>query len=50
MIHNGTGKCKQKKEGGIMKTEKALERKIEKIKRDLMKLGDLRPGSLSVQT
>ena len=33
-----------------MKTEAALQRKIEKIKRDLMKLGDMRPGSLSVQT
>ena len=29
--------------------EKALERQIEKVKRDLAKLGDLRPGSLSTQ-
>lgn len=29
--------------------EKALERQIEKVKRDLAKLGDLRPGSLSIQ-
>lgn len=28
----------------------AIERKIEKIKRDLAKLGDMRPGSLTVQT
>jgi hypothetical protein len=29
--------------------EKAIERQIEKVKRDLAKLGDLRPGSLSTQ-
>ena len=29
--------------------EKTLERQIEKIKLDLAKLGDLRPGSLSTQ-
>lgn len=29
--------------------EKTLERQIEKVKRDLAKLGDLRPGSLSTQ-
>jgi len=33
-----------------MKTERALERKIETIKRKLMELGDMRPGSLTVQT
>ena len=33
-----------------MKTEQGLERRIEKIKRDLMQLGDMRPGSLTVQT
>ena len=33
-----------------MKKEQALEGKIEKIKRALMELGDMRPGSLSVQT
>jgi hypothetical protein len=33
-----------------MKKETALERKIEKLKQDLMKLGDMRPGSISVQT
>ena len=33
-----------------MKKEQALERNIEKIKRALMELGDLRPGSLTVQT
>ena len=33
-----------------MKKETALERKIEKAKQDLMKLGDMRPGSISVQT
>lgn len=33
-----------------MKKETALERKIEKVKQDLMKLGDMRPGSISVQT
>lgn len=29
--------------------EKTIERQIEKVKRDLAKLGDLRPGSLSTQ-
>lgn len=29
--------------------EAALERQIEKVKRDLVALGDLRPGSLSTQ-
>ena len=33
-----------------MKKEQALEGKIEKIKRALMELGDMRPGSLTVQT
>jgi hypothetical protein len=33
-----------------MKKEAAIERKIEKVKRDLAKLGPLRPGSLTVQT
>jgi hypothetical protein len=33
-----------------MKEVKRLERRIAKIKEDLMKLGDMRPGSLSVQT
>ena len=33
-----------------MKKETALERKIEKVKQNLMKLGDMRPGSISVQT
>ena len=33
-----------------MKKEQALGRKIEKIKRALMELGDMRPGSLTVQT
>ena len=33
-----------------MKKQATLERKIEKIKQDLMNLGDMRPGSLSVQT
>lgn len=33
-----------------MKTERNLERKIEKTKRALMELGDMRPGSLTVQT
>jgi hypothetical protein len=28
---------------------KAIERRIEKIKQDLAKVGDMRPGSLSVQ-
>ena len=32
-----------------MKTERGLERKIETIKRALMELGDMRPGSLTVQ-
>jgi len=31
------------------KTEGELERQIEKVKRDLSALGDLRPGSLSTQ-
>jgi hypothetical protein len=31
------------------KREAAIERQIEKIKRDLVALGDLRPGSLSTQ-
>ena len=33
-----------------MRREVTLERKIEKIKRALMELGDMRPGSLTVQT
>ena len=33
-----------------MKRETALERKIEKLKQHLMKLGDMRPGSISMQT
>ena len=33
-----------------MNTVAAIERKIAKIKRDLAKLGDMRPGSLSAQT
>lgn len=33
-----------------MKKETAIERKIQRIKRDLAKLGDMRPGSLSLQT
>ena len=33
-----------------MKRVKAIERRIEKIKRDVTKLGDMRPGSLSIQT
>ena len=33
-----------------MKKAAAIERRIERIKRDLAKLGDMRPGSLSVQT
>jgi len=33
-----------------MRKEKALERKIGKIKQALMELGDMRPGSVSVQT
>lgn len=33
-----------------MREVKILERKIGKIKEELMKLGDMRPGSLSVQT
>lgn len=33
-----------------MSEVKSIERKIEKIKAELMKLGDMRPGSLSVQT
>jgi len=33
-----------------MNDVKTLERKIGKIKEELMKLGDMRPGSLSVQT
>ena len=33
-----------------MKKELALERKIEKIKRGLAELGDMRPGSLTTQT
>lgn len=32
-----------------IKREISIERKIEKIKRDLAALGDLRPGSLSTQ-
>jgi hypothetical protein len=31
------------------KRETAIERQIEKVKRDLLSLGDLRPGSLSTQ-
>lgn len=31
------------------KREAQLERQIEKVKRDLVALGDLRPGSLSIQ-
>lgn len=33
-----------------MKKEKALERRIEKLKQALVELGDMRPGSISVQT
>ena len=33
-----------------MKTERGLERKIETVKKKLMELGDMRPGSLTVQT
>ena len=33
-----------------MKTEQALKRRLETSKRQLGKLGDMRPGSLSVQT
>jgi hypothetical protein len=33
-----------------VKEEAAIERKIEKIKRNLAKLGPMRPGSLTVQT
>jgi hypothetical protein len=33
----------------IAKQETRIERQIEKIKRDLVALGDLRPGSLSTQ-
>jgi hypothetical protein len=33
----------------IVKQEARIERQIEKIKRDLVALGDLRPGSLSTQ-
>lgn len=33
-----------------MKQQAAIERRIEKIKQELAKLGDMRPGSLSVQT
>ena len=33
-----------------MKREAALEGRIRKIKQDLMKLGAMRPGSLSVQS
>ena len=33
-----------------MRREVTLERKIEKIKRALMELGDMRPGSLTMQT
>ena len=32
-----------------MKRTVGIERRIEKIKRDLMQLGEMRPGSLSVQ-
>jgi hypothetical protein len=48
MIHIGTQSVARK--GGSMKKEAALERKIKKVKQDLMKLGDMRPGSISVQT
>lgn len=33
-----------------MKEATAIEQRIDRIKRDLAKLGDMRPGSLSVQT
>lgn len=33
-----------------MDKSKQIERKIEKIKNALMELGDMRPGSLTVQT
>ncbi len=33
----------------VIKLEVRIERQIEKIKRDLVVLGDLRPGSLSTQ-
>jgi len=33
----------------IVKREAGIERQIEKVKRDLVALGDLRPGSLSTQ-
>lgn len=32
-----------------MKKKQALERKIQKIKEELMEIGEMRPGSLSVQ-
>ena len=33
-----------------MKDDAAIKRRIERIKRELAQLGDMRPGSLSVQT
>lgn len=35
---------------GHVKRQSAIERRIEKIKKELVKLSDMRPGSLSVQT
>jgi uncharacterized protein YicC (UPF0701 family) len=49
MIHARRGK--RHKKGNAMKKKIALiERRVEKIKRELAALGDMRPGSLSVQT
>ena len=48
MIHQVRKEAQEMEEA--MKTERGLERRIEKIKRDLMQLGDMRPGSLTMQT
>lgn len=37
-------------EEGTMDRSKQIERRIAKIKQDLAALGDMRPGSLSIQT
>lgn len=43
-------KCERWHNEKMMKRIVGIERRIEKIKEELCKLGDLRPGSLSVQT
>ena len=50
MIHKTCDNTQRMTKDGKMDKSKQIERKIEKIKSALMELGDMRPGSLTVQT